>query len=81
MSVDTRLIEKGVYKLMVLLVLLIISPLILNISFKVIKRYTDYPEVCFAYTLLALGIFLILFTVYFAFKTFKTFLDALFNNQ
>ena len=81
MAINTHLVEKGIYRLMILLGLLISSPIVLNIGFKALKRYTESPEIYIGYGLLALGILMILFTVYFAFKTFKTFLDALFNDK
>ncbi|AZJ35342.1 DUF6095 family protein [Tenacibaculum singaporense] len=71
--------ETGIKKLLVFLGLLIISPLILSIAFKALRAFKDAPKVFIAYGLLAVGILLILFTVYYGFKTFKTILDHLFS--
>lgn len=68
-----------VKKFLILLALLIVSPIILSIGFKAQRIFTESPKVYIAYILLALGIFLILFTVYYGFRTIKAFLDTLFN--
>ncbi|CAA0235657.1 probable transmembrane protein [Tenacibaculum maritimum] len=71
--------EKGLKQLLFLLGLLIFSPIILSFGFKALRIYTETPKAYVAYLLLALGASLILFTIYFGFKTFKTFLDTLFE--
>ncbi|WP_425659163.1 DUF6095 family protein [Tenacibaculum ascidiaceicola] len=71
--------ETGIKKLLVFLGLLIISPLILSIAFKALRAFKDAPKVFIAYGLLVVGVLLILFTVYYGFKTFKTILDHLFS--
>ncbi|MDC1162503.1 DUF6095 family protein [Tenacibaculum sp.] len=71
--------EKGLKQLLILLGLLIFSPIVLSIAFKALKIFTSSPKIYLAYAILTLGVCLILFTIYFGFKTFKTFLDALFN--
>lgn len=71
--------ETGIKKLLVFLGLLIVSPLVLSIAFKALRAFKDAPKVFIAYGLLAVGILLILFTVYYGFKTFKTILDYLFS--
>ena len=71
--------EKGMKQLLILLGLLIFSPIVLSLGFKAQRVYTESPQNIIAYILLGLGIVLILFTVYFGFKTFKTFLDTLFK--
>ncbi len=71
--------EKLIRKLLVLVLLLIVSPLVLSLAFRVHKIYTD-ASVIIAYLLLLTSLFLILFTVYFGLKTFKLLLSILFNN-
>ncbi|MGG6231939.1 DUF6095 family protein [Tenacibaculum sp. SDUM215027] len=71
--------ETGIKKLLVFLGLLIISPLILSVAFKALRAFKEAPKVFIAYGLLVVGILLILFTVYYGFKTFKTILDHLFS--
>lgn len=71
--------DKVVKKFLILLGLLILSPITLNLGFKAIRVFTESPKIYIAYFLLALGISLILFTVFFGFKTIKAFLDNLFQ--
>ncbi|WGH75851.1 DUF6095 family protein [Tenacibaculum tangerinum] len=73
--------ETGVKKLVILLGLLIASPIILSLAFKAIRIFKEAPKIYIAYGLLVIGIILLLFTVYFGFKTFKTLLDFLFKNN
>ena len=71
--------ETGIKKLLVFLGLLIISPLVLSIAFKALRAFKEAPKVFIAYGLLVVGVLLILFTVYYGFKAFKTILDHLFS--
>lgn len=68
-----------VKKFLILLALLTISPLTISFAFKALRIFTMSPNIYIAYILLALGIFLILFTVYYGFKTIKALLDAIFS--
>ena len=77
MSVNTDLFSKGIKQLLVLILLLIISPITLNIAFKALNKMEDSMWV--AYLILAVAILLSITTIVLAFKTFKTFLDGLFN--
>mgnify|MGYP005990375725 CR=1 FL=1 len=79
MSVNQKLLEKGIKKLLLLILLLIVSPITLNIAFKALNKMED--SVFIAYGVLTLAIILIILTLILAFKTFKTFLDALFNKK
>ncbi|MDO6744501.1 DUF6095 family protein [Tenacibaculum soleae] len=71
--------DKIVKKFLILLGLLITSPIIVSIGFKALKIYTENPKKYIAYPILGIGIFLLLYTVYFGFKTIKAFLDNLFQ--
>lgn len=71
--------DRVVKRFVILLGLLILSPIVLSFGFKALRVFTESPKNFIAYFLLGLGIFLILFTVYFGFKTIKTFLDNLFQ--
>ena len=77
MSVNQELLGKGVKKLLLLILLLIVSPITLNIAFKALNKMED--SVFMAYGILVFAIILIVLTLILAYKTFKTFLDALFN--
>ena len=73
--------EKPFKRLILLLGLLIISPIILNVAFKALKIYKEEPGIYVAYALVCIGIFLILYTVYFGFMTFRLFLNTLFKDH
>ena len=77
MSVNTDTLGKGFKQLLVLILLLIISPITLNIAFKALNKMED--SMWIAYLILAIAIVLSITTIILAFKTFKTFLDGLFN--
>lgn len=71
--------EKPIKRFLILLSLFIISPILLSIAFKALKIYKTSPENLIAYGLLVIGAVLIIYTVYFGFRTFKILLDTLFN--
>lgn len=68
-----------VKRFLILLGLLIVSPIVLSFGFKAYRIFTDSPKNILAYVLLFSGAFLILYTVYYGFKTIKVFLDNLFK--
>ncbi|WP_442266860.1 DUF6095 family protein [Tenacibaculum sp. ZS6-P6] len=72
--------EKPIKKFLILLSLLVISPVILSLAFRAQRAFKEMPKIIIAYVLLFLGILLILYTVYFGFKTFKSLLDTLFED-
>ncbi|CAL2103364.1 conserved protein of unknown function [Tenacibaculum sp. 190130A14a] len=72
--------ESGVKRLLILLGLLILSPLVISFGIKALRAFANTPKIFIAYILVTLGVFLILYTVYFGIKTFKTILDLIFNN-
>lgn len=74
-----NLYEKPIKKMLILLGLLILSPLVLSVGFKAQRIYTENSGVYIAWGLIAFGIFLTLFTVYFGFKTFQSLLTVLFR--
>ena len=78
MPINQDLAAKGFRKLLILLLLLIASPLLLTISFKAIKVYGDGYLYYLSITGIVLSSMLTFFTLFFAFKTFKTLLEALF---
>ena len=71
--------DSVIKRFLILLGLLIFSPIVLSFGFKALRIFTENPKKYIAYILLALGGFLILYTVYFGFKTIKAFLDNLFQ--
>lgn len=81
MSTDVNLLGKGLKYLGFLVLLFILSPITLTIGFKALTKFENTPKMYLAYILLFVGVALIIFTIYFAFKTFKIILDALFQNK
>ena len=79
MPINQDLAAKGFRKLLILLGLLIASPLLLTISFKAIKIYKEGYLFYVCILGIVLSAILTFFTLFFAFKTFKTIIDALFS--
>ena len=80
MSTNLNLLGKGLKYLSLLIFLFIASPVTLTIAFKALKKYDDTPDEYISYLLILAAAILIIFTIYFAFKTFNTLLKAIFNN-
>lgn len=80
MSINTNLLGKGLKYLGILIFLFIASPITLTMGFKALKKFDNTPSEYLSYLLLGLGGILMIFTIYFAFKTFSILLKALFNN-
>lgn len=81
MAINQDLAANGLQKLLILLGLLIASPLLLTLSFKVLKLYKEGTLFYISILGVILSSLLIIFTLFFAFKTFKTLLDALFSDK
>ena len=80
MSTNVDLLGKGLKQLGILVMLFILSPISLTIGFKALKKFTESPQVFIAYGIMFISIVLIVFTLFFAFKTFRTLLNAIFNS-
>ena len=80
MSVNQNLIGKGLKQLLVLILLLIVSPIYLNIAFKALNKF-EANDIWIAYLLLGVSAILIIVTITLAFKAFQTLLDGLFNSK
>ncbi len=76
---DKTSLDKSLSRLAKLLGLLIFSPILLNVSFKSFKIFTEYPKKIISFFLLFTSISLTLYAVYYGFKTFKGILDSLFK--
>ena len=81
MAINQDLAANRLQKLLILLGLLIASPLLLTLSFKALKLYKEGPLFYISILGVILSSLLIIFTLFFAFKTFKTLLDALFSDK
>lgn len=80
MSTDVNLLGKGLKHLGILIFLFIASPISLTMGFKALKKFENTPKEYLSYVILTVAGILVIFTIYFAFKTFKILLKALFNN-
>jgi len=81
MPINQDLLAKGFRNLLILLGLLIASPLLLTLSFKALKLYKGGYLFYFSILGIVLSAILTFFTLFFAFKTFKTLIDALFSEK
>jgi hypothetical protein len=50
-------------------------------GFKAFDRFSGSPKIYIAYLLILAGFAAIVFSIYFAFKTFKIISNSLFNNK
>ena len=80
MSINVNLLGKGLKYLGILIFLFIISPIALTIGFKALKKFENTPKEFLSYIILFTAGIITIFTIYFAFKTFKILLKALFND-
>lgn len=81
MATNKKLLEKGLKHLGVLVLLFIASPIALSLSYKALSLYKDGNQYVFTVIFLILSGLLTLFTVFFAFKTFKIILNAIFDSD
>lgn len=80
MSTNINLLGKGLKYLGLLVFLFIASPITLTMGFKALKKLENTSKEFLSYLILFVAVLLIIFTIYFAFKTFKILLKAIFNN-
>jgi len=80
MSTNVNLLGKGLKYLGILVFLFIASPISLTMGFKALKRFENTPKEFLSYIIIIAAGILIIFTIFFAFKTFKILLKAIFNN-
>jgi hypothetical protein len=50
-------------------------------GFKAIDKFTEAPKLYLAFVLIAAGCLLLIYTIYFAFKTFKLISNSIFNSK
>ncbi|HCY97132.1 DUF6095 family protein [uncultured Polaribacter sp.] len=79
MSTNVNLLGKGLKYLGVLIFLFIAAPISLTMAFKALKKFEDTPNEYLSYLILAAAGILMVFTIFFAFKTIKILLNAIFN--
>lgn len=81
MSTNYNSLSKGLIRLAALLFLFIITPVLITMSYKALANFTEAPKVYFAYGLVAVSFGLLIFTLIFAFKTFKLLMDSFFTKS
>lgn len=81
MGTDFNILGKGLKQLGILLLLLIVSPVLLSIGFKALAIYKEGPQLIFSWVLVVVASILMLFTILYAFRTFRTILSSLFHEK
>ena len=81
MGTDFKILGKGLKQLSILLLLMIASPILLSLGFKALAIYEEGSERIFSWVLVVLASILMLFTILYAFRTFKTILSSLFHEK
>lgn len=81
MSTNYNRLSKGLIRLAVLVFLFIATPILITMSFKAKNNFTEAPGIYFAYALVVISFVLLVFTIIFAFKTFKLLLDSFFTKS
>ena len=81
MGTDYKILGKGLKQLGILLLLMIASPILLSLGFKALALYEEGPERLVSWVLVVVAAILMLFTILFAFRTFKTILSSLFHEK
>ncbi|MGK0420768.1 MAG: hypothetical protein ACJAVE_001172 [Polaribacter sp.] len=80
MSTNVNLLGKGLKYLGLLVFLFIASPISLTMGFKALKKFENTPKEYLSFIIIIAAGILIIFTIFFAFKTFKILLKAIFND-
>ena len=81
MSTDVNLLSKALIRLGILVLFFIASPVITTMGFKALNRFTEAPYIYIAYAIILTGLASLIFTIIFAFKTFRILKDAIFTSK
>ena len=81
MGTNFTILGKGLKQLGLLVFLLIASPILLSMAFKAIRIFKEGIQYAFSIAFLVVAGLLILFTIFFAFKTFRTILSSIFQEK
>lgn len=81
MGTNFNILGKGLKQLGLLVFLLIASPILLSMAFKAIRIFKDGIQYAFSIAFLIVSGLLILFTIFYAFRTFRTILSSLFQEK
>ncbi len=78
---NTQHFGKGLKYLGITLFLFISAPILLTMAYKALQAYTSGVPYVLALLFFVVSVILIVFSVYFGFKTFKVLLDAIFEKK
>ena len=81
MGTNFNILGKGLRQLGILVFLLIASPILLSMAFKAIRIFKEGIQYAFSIAFLVVSGLLILFTIFYAFRTFRTILSSLFQEK
>ncbi|QMU66032.1 MAG: hypothetical protein GKR88_18270 [Flavobacteriaceae bacterium] len=81
MATHKKQLVKGLKYLGVLILLFIVSPVVLSISYKALHLYKEGYQYMLSIGAVMISFLLLLFTVFFAFKTFKIIVSAIFDSK
>jgi len=81
MSTDRQLLSKGLIRLGILILLFILSPVIITMGFKALDKFSGTGNEYIAYLILGFSSILLVYTLYFGFKTFGVLQKAIFNEK
>ena len=81
MGTNYTILRKGLKQLGLLLFLLIAAPICLTLSFKALFFYKEGLEHTMSIIFLVISSILMLFALFYAFKTFRTLLNSLFQDN
>ena len=81
MNTNLNLLARGLKYLGILIFLFIASPILLTIGYKALTKFENTPKEYLSYIILFTAGILMIFTIYFAFKTFKLISNSIFNSK
>ena len=81
MSTNRELLSKGLIRLGIVVFLFIATPISMTMGFKAFDKFSGTSNEYLAYLVLGFSFVLLIFALYFAFKTFGVLQKAIFNDK
>ena len=81
MATDFKILGRGLKQLAILLLLMIASPILLSLAFKALAVYKEGTGLIVSWIFLVISALLMLFTILYAFRTFRTILSSIFHEK